>query len=64
MPYWTGRINVTIEVDGFDAASERDAEDYVEMNWNDFLYRSTVEYVEVDMEEDDEEVTNIPGIEE
>lgn len=64
MSHWSGRINVTIEIDGFEAASEREAEEYIESNWTDFLYRSSVEYIEADLEEEDEEDTNIPGIEE
>jgi hypothetical protein len=65
MPQWTGRITVTIDVDDyFEADNEREAEQYVEMNWTDYLYRASTESIEVDMEEDEEDDTSIQGIEE
>lgn len=64
MALWEGRITVTIDLDAFEADSEQEAEEYVEMNWNEYLYRSTVDDIQVDIIEDDEEDTSIQGIEE
>lgn len=64
MALWEGRITVTIDLDVFEADSEREAEEYIEMNWNEYLYRSTVDEIQVDIIEDDEDDTSIPGIEE
>ena len=64
MALWEGRITVTIDLDSFEADSEQEAEEYVEMNWNEYLYRSTVDDIQVDIIEDDEEDTSIQGIEE
>lgn len=63
MALWEGRITVTIDVDAFEADTEQEAEEYVEMNWNDYLYRSTTDEVQVDIIEEDED-TSIQGIEE
>ena len=65
MALWDGRITITIDLDAFEADSEQEAEEYIEMNWNEYLYRSTTDEIQVDLiEEDEEESTNIPGIEE
>jgi hypothetical protein len=64
MALWEGRITVTIDLDAFEADSEREAEEYIEMNWTDYLYRSTTDEIQVDIIEDDEEDTSIAGIEE
>ena len=64
MALWEGRITVTIDLDSFEADTEQEAEEYVEMNWNEYLYRSTVDDIQVDIIEDDEEDTSIQGIEE
>lgn len=64
MALWEGRITVTIDLDAFEADSEEEAEEYIEMNWNDYLYRSTVDDIQVDIIEEDEEDTSIKGIEE
>ena len=64
MALWEGRITVTIDLDTFEADSEQEAEEYIEMNWNEYLYRSTVDDIQVDIIEDDEEDTSINGIEE
>lgn len=64
MAIWEGRITITIDLDAFEADSEREAEEYIEMNWNEYLYRSTVDEIQVDIIEDDEEDTSIAGIEE
>ena len=63
MALWEGRITVTIDVDSFEADSEREAEEYIEMNWTDYLYRATTDEIQVDIIEDDED-TSIAGIEE
>lgn len=64
MALWEGRITVTIDLDSFEADTEQEAEEYVEMNWNEYLYRSTVDDIQVDIIEDDEDDTSIAGIEE
>lgn len=64
MALWEGRITVTIDLDSFEADSEQEAEEYIEMNWNEYLYRSTVDDIQVDIIEDDEDDTSIAGIEE
>ena len=63
MAEWSGTITVTIDVDMFEAGSEREAEEYIEMNWTDYLHRSTVESSNV-WQEDEEEDTSIQGVEE
>ena len=64
MALWEGRITVTIDLDAFEADSEQEAEEYIEMNWNEYLYRSTVDEIQVDIIEEDEEDITIQGIEE
>jgi hypothetical protein len=64
MAEWSGTITVTIDVDMFEAGSRTEAEDYIEMNWTEYLHRSTVESLNVWEEEDEEEDTSIQGIEE
>jgi hypothetical protein len=63
MALWSGSITITIDMDGFEADSEQEAEEYMEMNWNEYLYRSSVESSNV-WQEDEEEDTTIQGIEE
>ena len=67
MALWEGSITVTIDLDAFEADSEREAEEYIEMNWNEYLYRSTVDEIRVDEieeEDDEEDSANIKEIEE
>jgi hypothetical protein len=64
MAEWSGTITVTIDVDMFEADSQTEAEEYIEMNWTEYLHRSTVESLNVWEEEDEEEDTSIQGIEE
>ena len=65
MALWEGSITVTIDLDAFEADSKQDAEQYIEMNWDEYLYRSTVDEIRVDeIEEDEDDSANITEIEE